>query len=62
VAVSGGETFSLGLKDDGSIVAWGRNTFGQCNVPAPNTGFIAIAVGYAHSLGLKNDGSIVAWG
>jgi hypothetical protein len=34
----------------------------QCDVPAPNTGFIAIAAGNAHSLGLKSDGSIVAWG
>ena len=46
----------------GSIVAWGRNEQGQGNVPAPNTGFVAVAARGAHSLGLKADGSIVAWG
>ena len=38
------------------------NYTGQCNVPAPNSGFVAVAAGYSHSLGLKADGSIVAWG
>jgi hypothetical protein len=47
---------------DGSIVAWGDNGSGQCDVPAPNTGFEAIAAGWFHSLGLKADGSTVAWG
>jgi hypothetical protein len=62
VAVAGGGYHSLGLKADGSIVAWGYNYYGQCNVPAPNTGFVAVAGGGFHSLGLKADGSIVAWG
>jgi alpha-tubulin suppressor-like RCC1 family protein len=47
---------------DGSIVGWGWNDFGECNIPSPNSGFIAIAAGWFHSLGLKQDGSIVAWG
>jgi PKD repeat protein len=46
----------------GSIVAWGDNTYRQCNVPSPNTGFAAVAAGGCHSLGLKADGSVVAWG
>ena len=62
VAVAAGSSHSLGLKQDGSIVAWGRNNYGQCNVPSPNTGFIAISAGHLHSLGLKQDGSIVTWG
>ena len=45
----------------GSIIAWGDNSDGQCNVPDPN-GFIAIAAGYDHSLGLKVDGSVATWG
>jgi len=49
-------------QDDGSIVAWGKNSEGQCDVPPPNTMYVGVAAGYAHSLGLKGDGSIVAWG
>jgi hypothetical protein len=40
-------------QDAGSIVAWGNNEVGQCNVPAPNSGFVAVAGGTWHSLGLK---------
>ena len=62
VKVAAGEAHSLGLKQDGSIVAWGLNGHGQCDIPSPNSGFIAISAGMYHSLGLKQDGSIVAWG
>jgi PKD repeat protein len=41
------------LKADGSIVAWGHNGSGECNVPEPNTYFVAIAAGGSHSLGIK---------
>jgi hypothetical protein len=58
--VGGGH--SLGLKFDGSIVAWGRNNYSQCNVPAPNTRFAAVAAGYENSLGVKGDGPAVCRG
>ncbi|MHC4065973.1 MAG: hypothetical protein ACYSUI_15955 [Planctomycetota bacterium] len=44
-------------------MAWGANEDGQCDVPAPNSGFVAMAAKNAvHSIGLKADGTIVAWG
>ena len=46
----------------GSVVAWGWNAYGQCDVPAPNSGFTAVAAGGYHSLGLRMDGSVAAWG
>jgi len=46
----------------GEIIAWGGNTYGQCNVPYPNTGFVAVSAGAQHSLGLREDSTIVAWG
>src|SRR5687767_955859 len=55
-------TASAPAQPSGSIVAWGYNGFGLSSVPAPNTGFVAIAAGDEHSLGLKSDGSIAAWG
>ncbi len=33
VAIAAGGIHSLGLKDDGSVVAWGDNGVGQCDVP-----------------------------
>ncbi len=51
VSIAAGYYHSLGLKADGSIVAWGSNAYGQCNVPVPNSNFIAIAAGGYHSLG-----------
>jgi len=51
--VAAGGNHSLGLKGDGSIVAWGYNDYGQCNVPSPNSDFVAVAAGYSHSLGVK---------
>src|SRR5687767_11071901 len=62
VSIAEGGLHSLGLKADGSIVAWGYNGSGQCNVPGANTGFVTIAAGWYHGLGLKADGSIMAWG
>jgi hypothetical protein len=52
----------MGLKSDSTVVAWGNNYDGQCDVPAPNEGFTAISAGEDHSLGFKGDGTIVAWG
>ncbi len=61
--MAAGGAHSLGLKEDGSIVAWGVNNYwGQCDVPEPNEGFVGVAAGGGQSLGLKEDGSIVAWG
>jgi len=62
IAVAAGAVHSLGLKSDGTIVAWGYNSVGQCNVPAPNADFVAVTGGDWHSLGLKSDSTIVAWG
>ena len=62
IAVSGGGSFSLGLKADGSIVGWGENLDGQCNPPAPNSGYTAISAGFRYSLALRSDGTVEAWG
>lgn len=47
---------------DGTIVAWGADGSGQCIVPSPNVGFVAVAGGGYHSLGLRADSTIAAWG
>ena len=49
-AVAGGWGHSLALKEDGSLVAWGWNDLGQCNVPSGS--FAAVAGGWHYSLAL----------
>jgi alpha-tubulin suppressor-like RCC1 family protein len=31
--IAGGYLHSAGVKTDGTVVAWGNNDYGQCNVP-----------------------------
>jgi alpha-tubulin suppressor-like RCC1 family protein len=61
LAIAAGPWHSLGIRSDGSLVAWGWDDYGQCNVPAGRD-YTEIGGGYYHSLALKVDRSIVAWG
>jgi len=61
-AISAGQVHNLGLQADGSVVAWGGNDWGQCDVPSPNAGFVSIAAGAYHNLGIRDNGVIVVWG
>ena len=60
--IAGGYAHSLGVKSDGSVVAWGANWYGQCDMPADLGGAVGVAAGPYHSLALKSDGSVIAWG
>ena len=57
--MSAGDFHTLALTSDSTIVAWGRNDDGQCDVPEPNTGYVAVAAGYDHSLALRDRKSVV---
>ncbi len=58
IAVAGGFSHSLALKNSGTVVAWGSPT----NVPAGLSGVIGIAAGNGFSLALKSSGGVVSWG
>ena len=60
IAVAAGDAHGLALRADGTIVAWGRNDSGQCNVP-PGT-YRAVAAGADFSLAIRTDGSLAVWG
>jgi alpha-tubulin suppressor-like RCC1 family protein len=70
VAVSAGCYHSLGLRADGTVVAWGAGTnyngndqnFGQAAVPASLSHAVQIGAGAFHSVALKSDGTVAAWG
>ena len=62
MAVAAGGYNSLALKSDGTVVAWGDNTYGQSTVPTGLAGVVAIAASGYHSLALQSDGTVVAWG
>lgn len=69
----GGNGFSLALKSDGTVWAWGNNDCGQLGngttvnsvVPVKVkdlSNIIAIAAGYDHCLALSRNGTVWAWG
>ena len=69
----GSHSFSLALKSDGTVWAWGNNDCGQLGngttvnsvVPVKVkdlSNIIAIAAGYDHCLALSRNGTVWAWG
>jgi hypothetical protein len=60
--VSGGFFHVLSLLSDGTVVAWGNNDSGLCDVPPGLSNVVAVSAGANHSLALKSDGTVVAWG
>jgi alpha-tubulin suppressor-like RCC1 family protein len=78
VAISAGDGHNLVLCSDGSVAAWGVNSYGQLgdnltvNSPLPKTvhlrdihgqgRIIAVAAGSSFSLALDADGVVSAWG
>jgi hypothetical protein len=72
-AIAAGDRYSLALKNDGTVWAWGSNDEGQLgdgtstssNTPVQVSGLSdvqAVAGGWSHSLALKNDGTVWGWG
>lgn len=61
-SIAAGDYHVLALRPDGTVVAWGDNTRGQCDVPAGLDNVIAVAANAYVSVALKDDGSVVAWG
>jgi len=59
-AVACGRGYSVALKGDGTVIAWGRA--GMTNVPAGLGNVVAIAAGNGQTLALKRDGTLSAWG
>lgn len=52
---------ALALFGNGTVIAWGGNKTGQCNVPPGLDHVRAVAAGDKYSLALREDGTVVAW-
>jgi hypothetical protein len=61
IAVAAGAWHSLALRADGTVLAWGDNYQGQCNV-ANLRDIMAIAGGGYHSLAIQRDGTVIGLG
>jgi len=57
-----GKNHAVLLKDDGTVVCWGNNTYGQSTVPVGLSNVIAVDAGDNHTIALKNDNTVVCWG
>jgi YD repeat-containing protein len=73
VSVECGMDYSVALKSDGTVWAWGANSYGQLgdgttidkSTPVQASGLtdiIAIVAGSFHTVALKSDGTVWAWG
>jgi hypothetical protein len=60
-AIAAGGYHGVALRPDGTIAAWGKNNYGQTNVPAGLSGVTAIAAGSGFTVALAN-GRVVQFG
>ena len=74
--ISIGHSTTCALMNDGSVVCWGRNTFGQVGDGTTTTRFgptnvtafsgnryaVQVGAGWSHSCAVLNDGSVACWG
>jgi alpha-tubulin suppressor-like RCC1 family protein len=69
--IAQGYSHTVALKADGSLWAWGNNSYGQLGDGTTNssgvpkqigTGYVAVAAGGSSTSAVKSDGSLWAWG
>ena len=56
--IAAGGNHSVAVKQDGSLVSWGRHIWGQVRDTPTTHDFVAVSLSSSHSLALKEDGLI----
>ena len=59
--IAAGYNYTIGLKNDGTLISSGSNDSGQCDV-SDWKDIVAVSAGNRHTVGLKSDGTVVAAG
>ncbi|WP_182914122.1 hypothetical protein [Paenibacillus sp. 1011MAR3C5] len=62
IDIAAGPDFSLALKKDGTLKAWGWSGSSVLKVPATVKNATAIAAGQSYAAALRKDGTVVEWG
>ena len=62
VSVAAGNSHSLALRGDGTVVAWGGNAGGATSIPAGLANVVSIAAGSGFSMALLANGTVSTWG
>ena len=72
--IAGGRTHMLAIQSNGTLWAWGGNSYGQLGVNTINGGYSSpvqvgvlstwtkVACGYVFSLGIQSNGTLWTWG
>lgn len=60
--VAAGPTHSMAGRRDGTLLCWGSNVSGQCNVPSGLNSVVAAAGANDMTVAVRADGSVTGWG
>ena len=60
-AIAVGPTHSVGVREDGTVIATGKNDYGECKVQDWDH-IIAVKACQRHTMGLKEDGTVIVTG
>ena len=62
IAISSGANHVCAIAEDGSIMCWGDNDYGQVSDRPTSGSFTQISSGDNHTCALRNDGAVICWG
>jgi alpha-tubulin suppressor-like RCC1 family protein len=62
VAIGSGDSFVIALRANGTLVIWGWDVYGRCDIPDIESPIRQFDVSVQHVLAVTVDGRVIAWG